>query len=98
MGGMVADSGGTRGWLIFAALVQAVAAAAVALLTYFLVKFTNKYVGEMARANRLQEQANAISSALLSRASMSDVPFLVATGGGGSGQKGGAGEMTIVLE
>src|SRR2546427_488683 len=52
----------------------------------------------MGRSNDLQEQANAISSALLTRAAREDAPFLVSTSGGGSGQQGGAGDMSVKVE
>jgi hypothetical protein len=85
-------------WVVISAIVQAASAVVVVLLTFFLVRFTGRYVGEMSRANQLQEQANAISSGLLSRAAMEDAPFLVATGGGGGGQKGGAGDMSLTVQ
>jgi hypothetical protein len=88
----------TNGWLIVSAVVQGLAAGAIAVLTVFLVRFTGRYVKEMARANELQSQANAISSALLSRQTAIQTPFLVATLGGGGGSRGGAGSYGIQVQ
>jgi hypothetical protein len=75
-----------------------VAAVAIALLTYFLVRFTRGYVQEMKTANRLQDQANAISSGFLARAAKQDAPFLIAASTGGSGSTGGKANFGMVVE
>ena len=85
-------------WVMWSAIVQAGSAAAIVVLTVFLVRFTGGYVDEMRRSNELQEQANAISSAMVSRAARQDAPFLVSSPGGGHGQRGGAGESRVTVE
>ena len=88
----------TSAWLVVAAVAQAVSAVAIAIMTYFLVRFNRGYVDEMARANSLQEQANAISSGLLSRAASQDAPFLVSASSGGHGSTGGLAEMGMKVQ
>jgi hypothetical protein len=52
----------------------------------------------MRRANQLQEQANAISSGLMARATQQDAPFLVAVPSGGGGSLGGAGDYGLTIQ
>jgi hypothetical protein len=52
----------------------------------------------MRRSNALQEQANAISSAMVARAGRQDAPFLVATPGAGGGTRGGSGEQSLIVQ
>lgn len=92
---MIADG---PGWVTFSAIAQAIAALAIAVMTFFLVRYTGRYVEKMAEANDLQSQANQIASALLARANRSDLPFLVSTSGGGSGSTGGAGEWLLKVQ
>jgi hypothetical protein len=80
------------------AIVQAASAVAVAVMTFYLVRFTGRYVAEMKTSNQLQEQANMISSQLLGRAAREDAPFLIAVPGGGSGQTGGAGDTGMTVQ
>jgi hypothetical protein len=88
----------TSGWLVFSAIVQAAAAAAIAVLTIFLLRATNRYVDEMATANRLQASANEISGALLARQAAMETPFLVATSLGGSGSQGGRADYSMEVQ
>jgi hypothetical protein len=88
----------TSVWLILSAVIQALAAVAIALLTFFLVRFTGRYVQEMRTANELQDRANAISSGLLARAAKQDAPFLIAASTGGSGSTGGKATFGMVVE
>lgn len=88
----------TSVWLVLSTVIQALAAVAIALLTFFLVRFTRGYVQEMKTANRLQEQANAISSGLLARAAREDAPFLIAASAGGSGTTGGQATFRMLVE
>jgi hypothetical protein len=83
---------------MWSAIVQAGSAAVIVVLTIFLVRFTGGYVDEMRRSNELQEQANAISSALVGRAARQDAPFLVATPAGGEGTTGGAGVSRLRVQ
>jgi hypothetical protein len=85
-------------WVVVSAVVQAASAVAIVALTIIIVRFTGKHLGEVQRANALQEQANAISAALVARATKQDTPFLVATGGGGSGRRGGPGDWRLVVQ
>jgi hypothetical protein len=88
----------TSFWLVVSASVQAAAALAIVWLTSRLVKFTSEYVKEMATANRLQEQGNAISSGLLARSAKEDAPFLISASSGGSGTTGGNATFGMVVE
>ena len=85
-------------WRVISAVVQALSAVAVVVLTFFLVRFTGRYVGEMAKANELQSAANAISSALLSRQAKQEAPFLISSRGGASGTRGGAAKGHINIQ
>jgi len=89
---------GSIHWLSVSAVVQAASAAAVAFMTFYLVRFTGRYVNEMRKANKLQEQANAISSGLLARAAREGAPFLVAAESGSSGQRGGGAKVTMTVQ
>ena len=88
----------TNLWLVLSAVVQALAAGVIAWLTFRLVGFTGRYVQEMATANSLQEQANAISSGLLARAAREDAPFLIGASAGGSGAIGGQATFRMLVE
>lgn len=85
-------------WVMWSAIVQAGSAAVIVVLTVFLVRFTHGYVDEMRRSNELQAQANAISGTMVSRGARQDAPFLVASPGGGHGQRGGSGESRITVQ
>jgi hypothetical protein len=76
-------------WLVVSAILQAISAIAIAVMTVFLVRFTGRYVNEMRHANELQAAANAMSSALLARNIAVDAPFLIATPTGATGTQGG---------
>lgn len=88
---------GAIDWVVVSAIVQATSAVAVVGLTYFLVRFTGRYVAAMQQANSLQEQANTISAALVARAAAQAAPFLVAALGGGSSM-GGSGDWEIIVQ
>lgn len=85
-------------WTTVSAVVQAISAVFIAVLTFFLARFTLNYVKEMRTANRLQEQANAISSGMLAQSAQTAAPFLVAAPGGGTGSIGGAATHKVIVQ
>jgi hypothetical protein len=85
-------------WQITSAVVQAASAVGVAVMTFFLVRFTGRYVAEMKTANRLQEQANTIAGGWLARSAREDAPFLVSAPAGGSGQRGGPAKSRMIVQ
>lgn len=95
---MTGQSTSSVDWTMWSAIVQAASAVAIMVLTVFLVTFTLGYVDEMRRSNALQEQANAISSAMVARAIQQDAPLLLATPGGGHGTRGGAAEEWLLVQ
>jgi len=85
-------------WTDVSSAVQAISAAAIAVLTYVLVRFTRRTVDEMRTGNRLQEQANAISTGFLTQTQQAGAPFLVGVPGGGEGTIGGAATHRVVVQ
>jgi hypothetical protein len=63
--------------LVWSAWVQAAATAAVGVLTFFLVRFTARYVKEMHRTNELQAEANRLTAASLAVAQGEALPLIV---------------------
>jgi hypothetical protein len=72
---------GRVNWIVVSAIVQGISATLIALLTFFLVKFTSGYVAEMKTLNELQGQANAVSQQLLSLEMEAIMPSSVASRG-----------------
>jgi hypothetical protein len=86
----------TVNWNLVLAGAQAVAALAIAALTFYLVRFTRDYVREMKQANQLQAQANSLIQLNMAREMAARIPFLVAAAGGRKvSDKEVVGELTV---